>query len=125
VSKPSGGPTALIVDDDLGFVCWLSERFNEAGYRSVPALNSRQAGSIVKELNLKITVVVVNPRLPGIPKLIKNLNDVDRSSLKVIVIRDSTVSTPVLFRVDETLERASGWEAPSRHEWLRKLRMIL
>lgn len=115
----------MIVDDDLGFVCWLSERFNEAGYRSVPALNSRQAGSIVKELNLKITVVVVNPRLPGIPKLIRNLNDVDRSSLKVIVIRDSTVSTPVLFRVDETLERASGWEAPSRHEWLRKLRMIL
>jgi hypothetical protein len=82
------GPTALIVDDDLGFVWWLGERFHEAGYQPAPALNPRQAGFLVKELNLKITVVVVNPGLPGARKLIKTqIARPLRSSLSVIRLR--------------------------------------
>jgi hypothetical protein len=125
VSKFSVGPTALIVDDDLGFVWWLGERFHEAGYQPAPALNPRQAGFLVKELNLKITVVVVNPGLPGARKLIKTLSHSNSPPLKIILIRDPIASTNVLIRAHATLERPSGLEAASRPEWLRELRRIL
>ena len=125
MSKPSVGPGALIVDDDLGFVCWLSERFKDVGHLCVPALNARQAMYLVKKLALKITVVVVNPELPGVRGLIKALNNTNTSPLRVIVIRDPTASKTILLRSHAMLERPSGWEVASRHEWLRKLRMAL
>lgn len=116
---------ALIVDDDLGFVWWLGDRFHEAGYRTVPALDARQASSIVKELNLKIDVVVVNPALRGVQRLINTLSHAESPPLKIIVIRDPTPSRTILIRADGILERPSGWGPASRHEWLRKLRRIL
>jgi hypothetical protein len=33
----------LIVDDDLGLVCWLGDILNEAGIRSIPALSCGEA----------------------------------------------------------------------------------
>jgi CheY-like chemotaxis protein len=125
VSKPTDGATALIVDDDLGFVCWLSERLNEAGYQCVPALNAHQAGHIVNEMNLKISVVLANPQLRGIRKLTKTLNNSDGPSLKIILIRDATMPTFSPLWAHAVLERPSGQEPASRHQWLRKLRMTL
>lgn len=124
MSELSGGPTALIVDDDVGFVCWIGERFQEAGYQPVPALNVRQAASLIKELDLKIAVAVVNPGLRGVRRFIKTLSQT-RSLVKIILIRDSRVPTTVEVRTHAIVERPSGWAPASRHEWLRKLRRIL
>jgi DNA-binding NtrC family response regulator len=125
VSKPSSGPTVLIVDDDLGFACWLGEMFHEAGYRSAPALSARQAVSFVKELNLKVAAVVVNPSLPGVRKLIKTLSQTHCRLVKVILIRDPAAPATLAIRAHARLERPSGWEPASRHEWHRKLKRIL
>ena len=62
-----GGAAVLIVDKDLGFALWLGEIFIEAGCHAAPALDCKQAISITTELNLKIDLVVVNPRLRGSP----------------------------------------------------------
>src|SRR5579864_7603483 len=43
--------TVLIVDDDLGFVWWLGDIFNEAGARCVPALSCGAAMVLTKRLN--------------------------------------------------------------------------
>lgn len=125
VSKPSGGPTALIVDDDLGFVCWLSERFNEAGYRAIPAVSARQAGYIVHQLSLQITTIVVNPALRGVRGLIKILSHAGRLPVKIIAVCDPQVTSSILFRADAIVERPSSGEIASPHEWFRKLLMIL
>jgi hypothetical protein len=125
VSQLAGGPTALIVDDDLGFVYWIGERFHEAGYQPVPALNVRQAVSLINELDLKISVVVVNAGLRSIRKFIKTLSQTQSPLVKIILIRDPCIPTTVVDRVHAIVERPSGWEPASRHEWLRKLRRIL
>jgi hypothetical protein len=125
VSKPSGGPIALIVDDDLGFVWWLGERFQEAGYCPVPALSPKQAGSLVKDLDLKITVLVVNPGLRGVQRLMKTLSQTQSRLVKIILILDPAVPPLVAVRGHAIVERPSGLEPDSRHEWLRKLRRIL
>ena len=124
VSKLLGGPTALLVDDDLGFVYWIGERFHEAGYQPVPALNVRQAVSLIKKLDLKIAVVVVNPGLRGVRSFIKTLSQ-RQSFAKIILIRDPRAPITVVVRAHAIVERPSGLEPASRHEWLRKLRRIL
>jgi ActR/RegA family two-component response regulator len=125
LSQHTAGPTVLIVDDDLGFVWWLGELFHEAGYRPVPALSARQAISLVKEVNLKVAVAVVNPELRGARKLIKTLRQAESRLVKIVLIRDPTALTTVVVGAHAILERPSDWEPPSRHEWLRKLRRIL
>src|SRR3989442_1016104 len=42
VPEPLRRSIVLIVDDDLGFVCWLGDILAEAGYQSVPASDSRE-----------------------------------------------------------------------------------
>lgn len=125
VSKPSTGPTVLIVDDDLGLIWWLGDMFHEAGYRPVPALSARQALSFVEELNLKVAVVVVNPELLGVRRMIKTLNHSDRNHVGIILVSDSRDSTTDTIRAHAILDRPSGLELPSRQEWRRKLHRIL
>ena len=66
-------PVGLILDADLGFVVWL-EIFNEVGCEVVPALNSDQALSIVRELELRVDIIVVNPRLWRVAEMIRTLS---------------------------------------------------
>ncbi len=61
----SGALTVLIVDDDLAFLWWLGEVFAEAGYQAAPALDCRQALVLLKQLDLDLDLLVVNPKLAG------------------------------------------------------------
>ncbi len=119
-----GGATVLIVDKDLGFVWWLGEILREAACDVVPALNCKQAVSITKKLEMKVDVVVVNPRLAGVSKMIQTLSDAGRP-LKIVVIGDRNVHSMRTIPSHATLQRPSGWEQISRQEWLDRVRKIL
>jgi len=66
-------PTVLIVDQDLGFVWWLGEILQSAGCTVVPALNCQQAIILMKELNLNLNLIFVDPTLTGVPSMIETL----------------------------------------------------
>lgn len=119
-----GGVTVLIVDQDVGFVFWLGEIFAELGCQAVPALDCTQAVSITSALNLKIDLVVVNPRLPGVSKMMKKLICAGRS-LKVVVIRERNVEAISKLPAHAILDRPSGRGAISRQGWLNRIRNIL
>jgi DNA-binding NtrC family response regulator len=89
----SNGPTehisiALIVDDDLGFVWWFGEIFFRAGYQVVPALSCREALSRVKELDLRVDLVLVNPKLRGVSRMLRLLKRTNRKIRKVFIRYD-------------------------------------
>ena len=65
MNEPSPAPAILIVDEDVGFLWWLGELFHEAGYRSIPALNSQQALSLAKNVPGGIDLLIVSPGLKG------------------------------------------------------------
>src|SRR5260370_6183096 len=46
--------TVLIVDRELGFVFWLSQALDEAGYRAFPAKSIPDANNLLLELNIEI-----------------------------------------------------------------------
>src|SRR6266567_7259909 len=75
-------PTALIADDDLGFVWWLGQVLAEVGIRGVPALTYRQGLARIKMLKGHIDLVIANPDLPGSSKLIEAVD------AKLIILQD-------------------------------------
>ena len=121
----TGSPTALIVDDDVGFILWLGEMLTETGYQAVPALHLRQAMTLVKKLALRVDVLVVNPKLPGAMQAVKSLARA-HPQLRVVLIRDpSEPPSEPLDRNHPTLERPSAWEPISRPQWIVKIRKVL
>jgi hypothetical protein len=125
VSEPSGPQTLLIVDSDVGFLWWLGEIFTEVGYQALPALNCSQALAAVKKFHLQIDLLVVNPALTGVGRLLASLERSGRD-LKIVLIREGPIGLKYPgFRYDATLTRPSGWEPVSRPDWLRKLRNLL
>jgi len=123
VRRVAGPPSVLIVDEDLGFVGWLGELFNEVGYRALPALNCRQAISLIKKFKLDVDVLAVNAGLPGVSGMIGMLRRPNRP-LKIVVIRSSPADMRVVL-AHATLERPTGWEPISRPVWLKKVLSVL
>jgi hypothetical protein len=113
----------LIVDADLGFVGWLGELFSEAGYRALPALNCRQAVSLIRKFKLDLDVLAVNEGLPGVLGMIEKLRRAHRS-LRIVIIREPAVDG-VPIRAHATLDRPSAWEPISRKVWLKKVLCVL
>jgi hypothetical protein len=123
VTDSSGFPLVLIVDDDLGFVMWLGEVFNELGCQPVPALHCREALELAEHLKLPITSVVINPGLPGAAPMLQALL-VANPGLWVVLIRNPAVQA-LDIQARAILDRPSPWEPISRSEWLAKVRRVL
>lgn len=122
--KPRPLPAVLIVEEDLGFLGWLGDLFTEAGYRALPALNCRQAISMIKKFKFDVDVIAVDEGLPGVPAMIGMLKRSHRP-LKIVAIRDPTVEGREEIAAHATLERPSGWEPISRSDWLLKVLQVL
>jgi len=123
VTEPPGAPTILIADEDMGFLWWLGELFNELGYRSLPALNCSQALSLLRKSGRQVDLLFINPRLRGASRLILTLSRM--RPLKVVFIHG-----PEAFRITgiqpvADIERPFGWAPLSRLEWRHKLQRLL
>jgi hypothetical protein len=126
VTAPPSSDFALIVDNDLGFLMWLGELLSELGCQAVPALHCRQALHLSKRFELPITILLLDPELPGAARMVKLLTTAN-PGVRVALIRNSN-----LDRVDSTsirscctVERPSPGEPISRPEWLAKIRNVL
>ena len=122
--EPLGGHTILIVDDDLGFMCWLGEIVTEAGYQAVPALDRLQAAALVNELNLQIDLVVMNPGLPGVSQMIETLSR-RCPSLKIVAIQNAATDDSGAIQDQFMLERPSGPGPFSRQEWFKRVQVVI
>jgi DNA-binding NtrC family response regulator len=124
VNPSPAATTVWIVDDDLGFVWWLGEVFTEAGCRTLPALSCEQALALFKSLDVGIDLLVVNPQLSGISKMLKILSRA-HPNLKIVAIGNASAALLAASRPQASLERPSASESISRPEWLKKVRKLL
>ena len=108
-------PLVLIVDEDLGFVWWLSEMFSAAGCQVVPALNPAEIVSITRELDLNIDMLVVNPDLAGIQETVEALSQ--SRSPKIVAIREHDSPRNNVAGAHAMIERPSGSGQVSPKEW--------
>lgn len=117
---PPVSQTALIVDDDIGFICWLGQVLGKAGYQSVPAINCRQAVAQLEKLQCNVDTAIVNPVLPGSYDLLLSLNRV-APLLKVVFVQNPRTDLPAGLRFHKVMQRPGAGHPFVRREWSRKL----
>ena len=123
MTEPPGAPTILIVDEDVGFLWWLGELFNDLGYRSLPALSSPQAISLLSASFKSIDLLIIDPRLTGASHLIQVLSET--RAVKVVLIQGPEPYEIRGIQAAASVERPFGRATVSRAEWRQKLQRLL
>jgi hypothetical protein len=92
--------TVLIVDRELGFVFWLGQALDRAGYQALPAKSCEDAAELLKQLNVEIHLLIVGHSLEGAGAFADSLRR-SQGHLKVIdVIGDGEEPGPEFLGSD-------------------------
>lgn len=113
--------TVLIVDRELGFVFWLGQALDRAGYQALPAKSCEDAAELIQQLNVEIHLLIVGHSLPGADAFADALRQ-SQGHLKVIaVIGDGEEASPTFPGADAQFMLSSVDEA-SETEWLETIK---
>ena len=124
MSERPRGKTVLIVDEDLGFVLWLGKLLSEGGYNTVPGLSCQQALSHIRELNVLIDAVIVDPTLTGVSEMLQSLRTTE-SSLRIVFTRAPLIDVREALPAHATLSKPQSWEPNAPEEWLLEVQKAL
>jgi len=116
-------PVVLLVDSDLAFIWWLGELFSAAGCQPVPALDCEQALDISKRMKLDVAILLVNPAMDGVARMIELLN-CRQANMRVAYVIETGAEAPA-GQAWTVLERPTGWSPVSHWDWTRKIRRLL
>src|ERR1700687_4957703 len=109
--------TVLIVDPELGFVFWLGQALDRAGYQALPAKSCEDAAELLKQLNVEIHLLIVGHSLAGAVAFADALRD-SQGHLKVIsVIGDGDEPGSAFPGADASQLMLSGVDEGSKTEW--------
>ena len=116
--------TVLIVDPELGFVFWLGQALDRAGYQALPAKSCEDAAELLKQLNVEIDLLIVGHSLAGACAFADDLRH-SQGHLKVIsVIGDGDEPSVAFPGADASQFMLSGVDEASETEWLETIEGI-
>lgn len=111
----------LIVENDLGFIFWLGGALNAANYQPWPACRVSEANALVGKAAVPIDLLIVNPSLPGVSKLIALLR---RSQAQLRVIALGTEGKIKLPDINAWRRKPSPAEKSAKQEWLAAVKKM-
>lgn len=115
----------LLVDRDLGFLFWLGRLLDQAGYQAFPAKSAPDAVALTSQMQLNVTLLVLNCSLPGAEALVHRLRE-DHRHLKVIALATPGEEQPDLtFHVDAISYRPAEANEDAKTEWLQIVHWVL
>jgi CheY-like chemotaxis protein len=124
--EPQGNAstTALLVDSDLGFIFWLGQALDLAGYSALPAKNTQAADELIQEHKPSIDVLVIDPLLPNALPFASCLRQ-SRRDLKVIAVipEGSEESFPVA-EVDVIKHRPRHFSRAAALQWVNLIQTL-
>ena len=111
----------LIVENDLGFLFWLGDALTAGDYQSWPACSVSDANAIVREAAVRIDLLIINPSLPGVSKLIARLR---RSQAEFKVIALGAESKIRLRGINAWRRKPCPAEGSAKQEWLEAVKSL-
>jgi len=112
--------TALIVEEDVGFLLWLGQLLTEAGYRTIPAQGFRQAATFVREIGVPIHLAVVNLGLKGASSMLRALGAAHHD-LRIIAIGNPGKEVPAQVPASAILDKPRSSERVSHEDWMQRI----
>jgi len=114
----------LIVDSELGFVFWLGQTLDKAGYQVFPAKSIPDASRLLLEANIEIDLLIVSPSTPGAPEFAADLRR-SQGHLKLIALigheEDPAARLPGM---DASQRKPLSIDEASRKEWLETIQRL-
>jgi CheY-like chemotaxis protein len=110
--------TILLVDPDLGFVFWLGQAVDSAGYHAVPAKSVRNACELIQEHNLSVDILVIDPFLPNAFAFISHLRKSHTDLHVIAAIPEDWESLPPMTEVDATIRKPRHLTAVAILPWI-------
>jgi ActR/RegA family two-component response regulator len=118
-------PTILLIDSDLGFIFWLGRALDGAGFEALPAKSIQDAMALIDEYHLAVDVLIVDPALPGAPRLVASLRR-RRKCIKVIATTAGIEELRSGFpQVDAVHRRPHEFDDETKGDWVRLVQSIL
>jgi hypothetical protein len=109
------------VDRDLGFVFWLGQALDDAGYQALPAKSIGDATELLGQLNLEIDLLIVGLSVLGAREFADAVRRF-QGHLKVIAVVDEWEEPSSPFRgADASERRPLNPDNASRLQWLRTI----
>jgi DNA-binding response OmpR family regulator len=110
----------LLVDSDLGFLFWLGRVLDQAGYQAFPAKSVVDAVTLVGQLRLPVSVLILDCSLPDAESLITRMRR-SRKFLKTICLGGD--GRHVCSNVaDAVCVRPVQFDEQSKAKWLHTVR---
>jgi hypothetical protein len=117
--------TVLIVDNDLGFVFWVGQALDRAGYNTLPAKGVPEALTVVDVSAGRIDLLLIGLGLPGAASLAAKLLR-SNASMKVVGLVDQDIQAiPPFPGSTATLRRPCGMSEESKAHCLALIRAVL
>jgi DNA-binding response OmpR family regulator len=123
--KKSGSTkNILIVENDLGFIFWLGGALVSSGYQPWPACSVSDATELIEKAALQIDLLIVDPSVPGLSKLIAILRR-SQAELKLIAL-GAQVKTK-LPGINAWIQKPGATQEPAKQEqeWLEAVKDVL
>jgi hypothetical protein len=115
----------LIVDDDLGFVFWVGQALDVAGYNALPAKGVPEALSLVDLFAGRIDLLLIRTALPGAADFAAGLLR-SQGTLKVIGLIDKDLQeAPDFPGWIAGLRRPCAMNEESKADCLALIRAVL
>jgi DNA-binding NtrC family response regulator len=117
-------PAILVVDCDLGFVFWLGQILDRAGYEAFPARSVPDALKLITELHLSVSLMIVDYSLSGAANLIATMRRAQKSLKIMALVEDDSGPTPPEADAQYRKPRKIN-EVPTEAEMLHIIRRLL
>jgi len=91
----------LIVDNDLGFVFWLGQALDAAGYDTLPAKGVSEAVALLAEFKASVDVLIIRAALRGSEEFAADLRYAQNGQLKTIALTEED---------EGRISSMSGWD---------------
>jgi DNA-binding response OmpR family regulator len=117
--------TVLIVDDDLGFLLWISDALAVAEMQAIPAQNVQEADRLIRSLRATVDLLIVNPALAGVAEYAQSLRRVQGHLRVLALIEETEDSHVVLPGVNAVRSRPEVVDDCVKSEWLDAIRDVL
>jgi DNA-binding response OmpR family regulator len=117
--------TVLLVDHDLGFVFWLGQTLDRAGYEALPAKDVAGAAGLIDELHLEVDLLIIEAALSGAAGFVEKLCH-DRPTVKVIAVSDPEDNTDSFLPGANAFRKKPALTGPADpKEWLSLIEELI
>lgn len=108
----------------MGFVFWLGQALDLAGYNAIPAKSVRNANELLHEHKLLVDILVIDPFLPDAFAFIAQLQQT-RTDLRVIAaIPEDWENLPPMTEVDAAIRKPRHLTAIATLPWISLIQRL-